>query len=110
MPIYYYRVVDNHTIVVGSTTGPGSWTRVAGVSESTAVVTVSVSSLVVPLAGYGGGFAEFTVTLAGPIGSRSLVDGSSGLTIPRTTCLPPAFLAPGCSAGSLHVTYKAAHL
>jgi hypothetical protein len=96
--IYYYRVVDDRTLVVGTITGPGAWTRVTSVTETPATVEITVNSLVVQL---GPGTAvgvpvESFAMLHDPIGSRTVIDGSSGLPVPRTRCLPPAYSAPGC--------------
>ncbi len=49
--IYYFHVVDQHTLVVGVSTGPWSWTRVTGVSEMPSTIAVWVSSLDLPLPG-----------------------------------------------------------
>ena len=96
--IYYYRVVDDQTLVVGTVTGPGAWTRVTNVTETPATVTITVRSLVVQL---GPGTAvgvpvESFAMLHDPIGSRTVIDGSSGVPVLRTRCLPPAYAAPGC--------------
>ena len=97
--IFYYRVVDDHTLVVGTVAGPGGWTRVTSVTETPATVTITVSSLVVQIgAGTASGvLVESNATLRDPIGSRSVIDGSSGLRVQPTHCLPPAYFAPGCS-------------
>ena len=47
--IYYYRVVDDQTLVVGTVTGPGAWTRVTSVTETPSTVTITVSSLLIQL-------------------------------------------------------------
>jgi len=31
---YYARVVDDHTVVIGTVSGPGVWTRVTSVQET----------------------------------------------------------------------------
>ena len=96
--IYYYRVVDDQTLVVGTVTGPGAWTRVTNVTETPATVTIIVSSFLIQF-GPGpavGGPVESFAMLHDPIGSRTVIDGSSGLPVPRTRCLPPAYAAPGC--------------
>ena len=96
--IYYYRVVDDRTLVVGIITGPGAWTRVTSVTETPATVEITVNSLLVQL---GPGTAvgvpvESVATLRDPIGTRTVIDGSSGLPVLRTRCLPPAYSAAGC--------------
>jgi hypothetical protein len=97
--IYYYRVVDERTLIVGTSAGPGAWTRVTSVIETPSTVTITVSSLVVQL-GPGtavGVNAESTAKLRDPIAGRTVIDGSSGLPVQRTHCLPPSYLAPGCT-------------
>jgi hypothetical protein len=96
--IYYYRVVDDQTLVVGTITGPGAWTRVTNVTETPATVTIIVSSLLIQ---FGPGTAvsvpvESFAKLHDPIGTRTVIDGSSGVPVLRTRCLPPAYSAPGC--------------
>jgi hypothetical protein len=97
--IFYYRVIDERTLVVGTAPGPGAWTRVTSVIETPSTVTITVSSLFVRL-GPGTSEAvavESTATLRDPIGNRTVIDGSSGLAVQRTHCLPPSYLAPGCT-------------
>ena len=99
MPIDYYRVVDQHTIVVGAETDSSSWTtRVTSVVEAAATVTVTVRELPSPLwNGAGGGQGiEFVVKLRDPLGSRTVVDGSSGEVVAFTRCLPPTTMRPEC--------------
>jgi len=96
--IDYYRVVDDQTLVVGTVTGRGAWTQVTNVTETPATVTIIVSSFLIKL---GPGTAvgvpvESVATLRDPIGTRTVIDGSSGLPVLRTRCLPPAYSAPGC--------------
>jgi hypothetical protein len=97
MPISYYRVVDAQTIVLGSLTGRGAWTRLTSVAETPTAVTVTVSSLLAPLPGTAEGYSlELLVKLHDPLGSRPVVDGSNGDTVARTRCLLPGYFAPGC--------------
>ncbi len=83
-PIHYYRVIDDHTLMLGTVTGPWTWTRITTVRETTSWVTVGVSSLSAPLAGFGDDVAELKVILRDPIGGRTVIDASSGLPVPRT--------------------------
>lgn len=96
--VYYYRVVDDRTLVVGTITGPGAWTRVTSVTETPATITITVGSLLIQLgAGTAVGIpVESDARLHDPIGIRTVIDGSSGLPVLRTRCLPPAYSAPGC--------------
>lgn len=98
MPIDYYRVVDQQIVVIGTITGAGAWTRVTGVTETPSTVTITVSSLLAPLPGSAAGNGlEFVLKLREPIAGRAVVDGSSGLRVRWTRCLPPVFLGPGCT-------------
>ncbi len=83
-PIHYYRVIDDHTLILGTVTGPWRWTRITTAVETTSLVTVGVSSLSAPLPGFGDDVDELKVTLRGPIGGRTVIDASSGLPVPRT--------------------------
>jgi hypothetical protein len=83
-PIYDYRVIDDHTIVIGTVTGPWTWTRVTTVTETTSSVTVGVSSISAPGPGFGDDILELTVTLRDPIGDRTVIDASDGLPVRRT--------------------------
>jgi hypothetical protein len=96
--VNYYRVVDDRTLVVGTVTGSGAWTRVTSVAETESTVTIIVRSLLFQLApGTAVGIpVESVVKLHDPVGSRTVIDGSSGTSVVRTRCLPPAYAAPGC--------------
>lgn len=96
--IYYYRVVDDQTLLVGTVSGPGAWVRVTSVTETHTTVTITVSTLFIQL---GPGTAEgvpyeSVAKLHDPLGSRTVIDGSSGLPVQRATCPPPAYFAPVC--------------
>lgn len=96
--IYYYRVVDDRTLVVGTLTGPGAWVRVTSVTETTTTVTITVSSLFIqlgPSTSLGVPY-ESVAKLHDPIDSRTVIDGSSGLPVERANCPPPAVFAPVC--------------
>jgi hypothetical protein len=97
--IDYYRVVDDGTLVVGTVEGPGAWTRVTSITETPSTATIIVSSFLVrSLPGTDVGIqVESVVELRDPIGGRTVVDGSRGEPVQRTRCLPPAYLAPGCT-------------
>jgi methyl coenzyme M reductase alpha subunit len=83
--IYYFHTVDQHTLVVGTDTGPWSWTRVTGVSETPTTITVWVSSLELPLPGADARHVvELVVKLHDPIGNRAEVAGSGGVRFTGT--------------------------
>ncbi|HEX2754185.1 MAG TPA: hypothetical protein VHM48_01905, partial [Candidatus Limnocylindrales bacterium] len=90
---------DEHSLVVGTATGPGAWTRVTSVTETPTTVTITVNALMVQL-GPAAAYAvpvEITASLHDPIGDRTVIDGSTRLVVQRTRCLPPAYIAPGCT-------------
>jgi hypothetical protein len=95
--IFYYRVLDERTLALGVVSGPGTWTRLTRLEEGPETVRLEVSSLTAPLPGYGDDAIEVTIRLHDPIGARALIDAGSGREVPRTHCLPPAYLAPGCT-------------
>lgn len=84
VPIFSYRVIDDDTLAIQTVTGPWTWTRLTGVAETPSSITVGVGALSVPLPGYGGDILELTVTLQDPIDGRTVIDGSSGLPVPRS--------------------------
>jgi hypothetical protein len=94
----HYRIIDDRTVVVGTTAGPWEWLRVAGVTETTASVIIEASALDVPLPGFRDTIAELTVDLRDSIGSRSVIDASSGLRLDLAPCPPPDVY--GCSRNS----------
>jgi hypothetical protein len=97
--IDYYRPLDDRSVAVGTTSGPGAWTRVTSVTETATTVTITVSSLFIQLGpGTAEGVAyESVARLQDPLGSRTVLDGSSGLPVPRANCPPPAVFAPTCT-------------
>jgi hypothetical protein len=78
-----YRVVDDHTLVVTTSSGWLDWTRVTSVTESTSSVVISLRKFRLPLPGTGGPATDFTVTLREPIGGRAVVDAGTGREIFR---------------------------
>jgi hypothetical protein len=81
--IYYYRIVNDQTLVVGTVEGPGAWTRVTSIDETPSTITVTVSSLLVRLgAGTSVGIpVESVAKLHDPLRDRTVVDGNSGLPV-----------------------------
>jgi hypothetical protein len=80
-PLDYYRMVDDHTIVVGTVTGPATWTRITGLVETPESVTVFVSSLRAPLPAAGDDTTEIRVVLRDSLGGRTVIDGNSGVRV-----------------------------
>ncbi len=81
-----YRLVDPQTVVVTGYGTKAAWTHVTGLAEGEATVTISVNSFEII------GFLPHTneadrieveVRLSAPLGSRDIVDGSTGLSIPE---------------------------
>jgi hypothetical protein len=96
--IDYYRVVDDHTLLAGTISGPGANVRVTNVTETAEAVTITVSSFYFqfgPAAAVGYPY-ESEAKLKDPLGSRSVLDGSSGLPVRRANCPPPSVFAPVC--------------
>ena len=96
--IYYYRVVDDRTLVLGTVNGPGANVRVTSVVEAATSVTITVSAFFFALGpSTDEGYAyESSATLIDPLGNRAVIDGSSGLPVRRATCPPPSYFAPVC--------------
>jgi hypothetical protein len=96
--IYHYRVLDDRTLLVGTINGPGAWVRVTDVEERPSTVRITVRSLFIRLgpATSGGIGYESVAKLQEPIGSRTVIDGSSGLPVQRASCPPLAVFAPVC--------------
>lgn len=82
-PIFTYRVIDDYTLGIGTVTGPGTWTRVTAVTETSSSISVTVNSLRAPLPGTGDDILELRVTLSAPIGGRTVID-ANGLPVPRS--------------------------
>ena len=79
-----YRVSGDGTIVVTVAVGPGSWTRLGSVVETSETVTVTVRSFHFQW-GAGPGYAalvELFIALDEPLGDRRVIDGSSGIAVP----------------------------
>lgn len=96
--IYYYRVVDDQTLLVGTVSGPGAWVRVSNVTETPTTVSITVTNFFIQL---GPGTAEgvpyeSVAKLHDPLGSRAVIDGSTGLPVQRAHCPPPTVFAPIC--------------
>ncbi len=96
--IDYYRVVDEHTLLLGTISGQGANVRVTNVTEASTAVTVTVTTFFLQLGpstaeGYP---YESVAKLQDPLGSRAVIDGSNGLQVQRATCPPPAYFAPVC--------------
>lgn len=96
--IYYYRVVDDRTLLLGTVNGPGANVRVTDMVETAATVTITVSAFFFEFGpSTDEGYAyESSATLADPLGNRAVIDGSSGLPVRRATCPPPSYFAPVC--------------
>jgi hypothetical protein len=73
-----YRVVDDSTLVLTTSSGWLDWTRVTSVSETPTSVTIAMKSLRLPLPGTGGPATDFTVQLASPLDNRTVIDASTG--------------------------------
>lgn len=76
-----YRAVDDHTLVLTTSSGWLDWTRVTSVAESTNSVVINMRSFRLPLPGTGGPATEYTVTLQDTLAGRAVIDGRTGLPI-----------------------------
>lgn len=79
-----YRVLDPQTLVVIGYGSPRAWTHVTGVTETDQTVTIAVNAFTFEL---GPGTASAArlyvpVYLSEPLGSRAVIDGSTGQPIP----------------------------
>ena len=88
--IEYYRVLDDRTLSVGTVEGHNAWTRVTALDETATTITITVSSLLLQIgAGTADGVPIVTeVKLHDPIGTRAVVDGSTGLSAKQCTHEP----------------------
>lgn len=87
-PFCCYQLVDDRTIVVDVFAPDTGWTRVTGVVESSTEVTITVSTIEFQL---GPGYINehpvgLTVILKDPLGSRAVVDASTGEVVRRLDC------------------------
>ena len=87
-PFLSYQLVDERTILVDVFAPDVGWTRVTGVVETSTEVTITVSTIEFQ---FGPGFgnvhqAALTVTLKDPLGSRAVVDASSGGVVRSLDC------------------------
>jgi hypothetical protein len=90
-PIIGYRVIDDRTIAVTVDSSSPQWTRITGVNETSDRVIVSVGSFIFPVPHKFAGVGmteELLVTLGGPLGSRSVVDGYTGYVVDQIPCRP----------------------
>jgi hypothetical protein len=93
----YVRIESPSSVVVGVTVAPESWTRIAKVSDGANDVANTVRSRPVPGPGTALGQAvELHLRLAADLGDRSVIDATSGASIPITRCSAPMVFRPGC--------------
>jgi hypothetical protein len=97
--LYGYRVVDERTLAVMSTEGPGAWTRVGSVVETPSSVTVTIRSVLVRLLpGTAEGIpVRSVIALRDPVDGRQVIDGSSGVAIPEIACPSEGEMPVGCT-------------
>ncbi len=96
--IFYYRVVDEQTLLAGTISGPNANVRVTNVVETPSTVTITVSGLDISVGasnGLGTGY-ESIAKLSQPLAARTVIDGSDGQTVERATCPPPSVFAAVC--------------
>jgi hypothetical protein len=75
-PIDSYRLIDDDTIAIMTTTSDLTWTRVTSVHETETRVEITVRSVTVPLPMASVAYPlELTVDLREPLGDRQVMDG-----------------------------------
>lgn len=81
-----YRSVDPRTLVVVGFGAQRAWTRITGLTETDAAVTITVNSFVFqPFPGTSAAYRiETEVRLSAPLGSRVVIDGSTGQRTPES--------------------------
>ena len=96
--IYYYRVADEQHLLLGTISGPGANVRVTDVVETPETVTITVSTFLFEIGATSGvGYPyESEATLSAPLGTRSVIDGGSGLPVRRASCPWPSYFASPC--------------
>jgi len=81
--IDYYRLADDSTLCLGSTSGPGANVRVTSVVETSQSVTIIVKGFDVALGpSTGVGYLyESVAQLRDPLNGREVIDGSDGQSV-----------------------------
>jgi hypothetical protein len=75
--VVFYRVVNDHTLVVQAQAGVLVWPHLSGLTETATQVAVTVSGIGIPAPAVEGLY-DVTVVLAQPLGDRTVIDGNSG--------------------------------
>lgn len=81
--IVYYRDAGGNLVLVATPTTPFSWTGVNATSETSTTITITVARIGPPPAWFRYDVAELPVFLDQPLGERTVVDGATGLVVPR---------------------------
>ncbi len=75
--VVFYRVVNDHTLVVQAQAGVLLWPHLSGLTETDTQVSVTVSGIGIPAPAVEGLY-DVTVVLAQPLDDRTVIDGNSG--------------------------------
>jgi hypothetical protein len=75
--VVFYRVVNDHTLVVQAQAGVLLWPHLSGLTETPTQVLVTVSGIGIPAPAVEELY-DVTVVLAQPLGDRTVIDGNSG--------------------------------
>ena len=91
--IVSYRVVDGDLVFVRAVTSPFAWVLVKDYEETPSAITVDLRSIAVPFPGIVTHEAAFILSEA--LGSRAVIDASTGQAVPFLDC-PPHPVTPDC--------------
>ena len=80
--VVFYRVVNDHTLIVQAQAGVLLWPHLSGLTETATQVSVTVSGIGIPAPAVEGLY-DVTVVLAQPLGDRTVIDGHSGERVQR---------------------------
>jgi hypothetical protein len=82
--VYGYRVIDDHNIALQVVGARPLWRAVTTRTETSSTVTVGVSEVWLQLApGFDDTIAYVVAGLADPLGTRVVIDASTGTAIPE---------------------------
>lgn len=82
--VYGYRVIDDYNIALQVVGARPLWRAVTTETETSSTVTIGVSELWFELApGFDDRIAYVVAGLADPLGTRSVIDASTGAAIPE---------------------------
>jgi hypothetical protein len=81
VPVAFYCLRDERTLVVPVMSGPATWTRVGSLTESRDSVVIEVRELRAPGPSATGELIGLLVHLREPLGARRVIDGATGVSM-----------------------------